>query len=1546
MPSPRTVSLAFVALLLVGPWAGVAQAQDDLLPGVIFDIEVEPGAVQLIHNSKVTNFLSSNETFAISVTLDNYGTSSVTGVPVFWWFGTQRGCMKSGAVPARQSLEDPGVGWANMTQVLLDWQLPNTTGYNVVVSVNERPPASVADNFPNHCNGSSYNPLAETELRNPDEVDNVAWGYFVKDKRLDLNVTRVDWCRPNGDECLLDMWSTELGDWYNSTAYDERLTFFNITIANDGEWRYMVDNSSADCERDEGSPYTPVNCPNFGYDIEARLFGPGLAATGMLLAVDTTGATTDERWAYANYTSWGTEDFDLEGRAGNYTLTVSVDPTGRVRQSATNDQREIPVQVRHVELRPFINVTEFRTDAQDPYPFAAGTRINGSVAFLNEGIMNLTAGRDVDARVYIDDPDGAFAKTATFQRNAGTAGQLNTAKVYEWLNVTAADGWTLSTDEESPYYLAPGSHKLIAEIDLDDEDNYLELNETDNRTEVTIYVQDTGAPRFWTNRTNPLVRPSTDITNAENAESILDLHPGQNFTVRAFAEDTEPVLTVTANFTLKTDANVSQRFTLGPLSSGSKFYSTAAIRNFTMNDTNASSEEWSLVVEARDTTGNVAKTTPVTVTFRQWPIQAAPTGYWILEAEPTGMPDNATYAWSDDVHNLDVHIRIPNNMTGWDQHNYTANLWMHVDPPGDDVTGRQRTYAGAEGWAHPRGQQDVCAAPSAREDDGIIGGIGTDPENPTDPCPDYGEFVFSMRKYDGRPGVWNYSIVVRDISGVNRTVNRTVTFLDEAPQIRRYTLEKEKIEAGVEPANLTVEWVEDFNVSQVYMNVSLGERNITSVPLTKSGTGSDGSLERTWWNTSLATGRGTLLGIAGNFTTRVAAVDVNGNWGLSPTRTLEIVDSRAPTIGAFGVTPPAQEIGGNVTFHAYVSDQSNVTAVVRLFHDGEEVWNASLASTDGENFAVTRNFTEEETYTWEIQAFDGNLPTGIASDVKRGTLIVSENLGPRYDVLAPSFTSGGERFGKAAQRVSVLVYDNDGVDRDSLNFTVDGVEITGSDLRVDPAPAGYVGWTLSYAIPSSAGYGHNDTITIGLSAVDLSNRSLASDDAFSFRVDDEAPTSRLARLEPRFRVNESDPWTISLASRFEFAATDNDGMPTGVQTIRYAVIGGTSGSDVETVYTGPFTIDSVAESYTGPRAYLVEYWAEDEVGNVESPIQRVPVTVDVQAPTIDIYGSLPSGQFVNITIQDHQAGVRDVVAWYSLNGSPSQPISLEPTGDTWRGVLPEGRKGERMTYYLQAWDNVNNTAKFGNETEPYSAYTVGNHLPELRITSPTAGARVSKMLDLRWSAEDEDGEDLTFVVYLKAPGRSNFVELSRIAATGSRSYQLDTTRYADGEYTLAVTASDGSFVARAETAVVFLNSARPVGNVTAPGSVTPGEGVLITAEVTKAGASVEARLIRDGELVDAFTMNDDGRDGDVVPGDGIYSVEVALDRSGDYSIEIVTRYQENGEEVESKVQGPAFTVRLTPGAILSEYAVLWVTLVVLVLGAVGVAGFALYRKWR
>jgi hypothetical protein len=395
-----------------------------------------------------------------------------------------------------------------------------------------------------------------------------------------------------------------------------------------------------------------------------------------------------------------------------------------------------------------------------------------------------------------------------------------------------------------------------------------------------------------------------------------------------------------------------------------------------------------------------------------------------------------------------------------------------------------------------------------------------------------------------------------------------------------------------------------------------------------------------------------------------------------------------------------------------------------------------------------------------------------------------------------------------------------------------------------------------------------------------------------------------------------------------------------------SVVCGSSTSGTQGTYTTPFTVKDVPGVYTGPRYYELDYWSVDAVGNQNATPNRLTFYVDDVPPSLDPFGAQPDGRFVNASVVDDRSGVDRVVVWWSLNGQPFTPTALDFVDGVWETVLPEGQKGDHVEYYLEAWDRVGNSAIFRQDANTNWSYNGATHPPFIKITSPVDGSTIARQVVLTWQASSLDNLPLTFRVLYRAPGKTGFAELAKLESSDARSYVLDTTQFQDGQYTFRVEASDGSYAPTSDVTVTILNTANPIASVSPlPESVQPGQGVCITAQITKANAIVEARIYRDGQFVNSYPMNDDGQNCDKTANDGIYSVRVAFDTPGHYSVEIYTRYQEDGQLKETSLPNAAsFGVNLTPTAIFTQYGLLIVIAGLLAVAGIGVAAYVLIRR--
>lgn len=1519
----RVAAAILLCVLMLVPALPLGAGQPPIVPETPttpqVDIAVRQGSAWFYQGSASTPrpeqgspFVDNRtDTTRLTVPIRNNGPVDREGVPVYFYFQKEQAqyadCV---IVPRVRAATDAGPGIANATWVF-DSRPFHGGGYNITVwAWVSRSTVQDAAGYTIPSCDPTKNGYTDTSTDVPG--NNRIQAYFVKEHKLDLVITEFRWCNGTASSSTCDV--VEPGENVTQEPEDVGVsgtpptntppanTYFEARVENHGTWHNMSDYGA-----------DPSGDAHWGYALDMRLRGP-YVGEAILTPTDVSGV------GWKRSATW-----NLTGKAGVYNLTANIDPLGRLRQAVvSNDVAQKDFEVAYRELTGNFTAEDLRTDPSEPYPYDGAFDIVGNVTFRNDGPAHVPG--EVNYRVYIEDTSRPYN-----QSNFVKYGVFNTMSNFSEHVVEFT--FSVSTTPGSRF-IEPGRHRIVAEIDSIDGDpgstgfgtewnRTFELDETNNNFTIDIYIEDGEEPDVL----------AAKITNGSvNNAPIGHTRPHEPFNVHANVTDNDAsLLDVYANFTLdlEDEPDVWRVYKMSKQLDGDRY--GARVSNFTFHDKeNMSVENWTLRIEANDSFNNRVVGLPQTLQLYRWDIHNASHDYVLLR------PANGTeFGWNNEP--VEVRVLVLDNATGiGDQELNATNLALNLTtPPDENGVATTHTYPT---WS----AKTSCSGDTSGLNN-INNAIGEQEIN----CEDYSQFAMSLdvsEELDGaRPGTWNVSVTIRDVAGLARRINSTFEVVDRAPEILDHFVSTNVSDPGG-TLRLVGNFSDDFAVKSAHVNFTrVTDKLVLNYTLTNLTIGAmeDG---RAYYNydTNLSLGRGASLGVAGTFNLTFEVVDFNGNWNTVAAGNFTLNDTDAPSFTAVGVAPPLQELDANVTFYARVSDQSNVTVELQVLRGSEEVFPKVLipqanASADG-NFTHTFNLSREGTYTWVAQAFDSRgLPTGAA---RTGPLTVRANLGPRIEVRSPSAVVDFERFGSATPRIDLLVYDSDGVDAQTVQMNVSGLPVVPDVL---PGPAGVNGFILSYTVPATKKFSHRDVVEVNVTATDNSTARLTGHLNFSFTVDDVPPVARVVSINPSHRDQPSHPLNVSLQTRFTLAAEDDDGLPTKAASIRYRIIGGGNNA-AETVYTGPFKITDVPGIYTGPRIYQVQFWAEDSVGNFDRSYNVTTIFVDDTPPAL--YQFFPQGRYINATFVDDRAGVDRAVAWHRINDDPYRPSPLTQDGDVWSLVLPEAKKGDVVSYYLQVWDKLENTDTFGNASAPYARFDVSNHAPELRITGPSAGARVSRGMDLTWEASDQDGDDLVFTVYYRAPGKTNFVEMARIENTAARRFTVDTTKLADGEYTFRVAAGDGGFVELAEVRVTLLNRAGAIGAVTPPPDrILPGESILIKAEVTKAQATVEARLYREGRLVDAYPMNDEGRDGDEVANDGYYSVRVAIDAAGDYKVDIYSQYREDGEQKESLVSGAAtFSAGFTPGYVLSKYATLLVLIGLLAVAAIGAAVFVVTRR--
>lgn len=1561
----RAVATAIVAVFLftLVPFTPAAQAQNTPSGA---DISVRLGEAQFFHGAffggaRPTHFVDNGTIGEVSLHVPVYNVGpAINGVPVYFWSAEapdRTDCVKVNIEQGAPTA--PAKGVAVFTGINTRFLAAGAYNFTIQAFPATRPTAVETEE---DCTTSATNPTARpagpdsnclgtgvTCRLETDDTNNWARAFLVKESFLDLRIKEVRWCalqtnpmrtEPCNESMIVNDKVYNITPPAGATLVD---TYFEVLVENVADKTH----SRVDVANYGTCPATGACNPDgFAYELNITVTQPGWPtmwanATNHLRERADESGLTHRAWS---------SDFAINDLHGVFNVTVQIDPRNLLRRHATDASIDIAkrdIEVAYREFKGNFTASTFATTAETAYPYDGPFVIAGNITFRNAGPAPVPSDKDIKISVYLDNLSTTNTK---FVRNFLYTPKENFSEMpYELY-------WDATSSLGADNYLPPGRHTIYAIMDVDNALN--ETNESNNNFSLDIFVRDRTDPRISGN-------PRIALVEQPDSPAPAFFRPHEGFNVFATVADDDNNLRVYANFSLDSNRSVYRLVRMDPDGVVANLYNAQL---FDMNFHNFSSipidqtENWTLSIYANDSFGNNATGPTRPFKLKAWPLHNATTESIILR--PTWPAANQSWNLGSDPL---WRIRVLGNMTGYTdktdhQQFKTSNLAYNVTVVS---TGRTFNFNGTYWYPEtPRlTQNEPSPAPgcspfagppqpgSGTPAEGVVPGTGAQT------CDDTLNNTFRagvLRVDMESPGTWNYSIRITDIANHTRVINGTLFLEDFKPEIHNWNLTGTT--EVTPPGNLRVQANvsdDDNEIAGAYLNltrVSPGDGMSMNISLSKRTEEAKGGFTWYRYNESVDVRRGspTSIGIGGVFNASIHVVDGVGNWNHTGIReNLTIKDEEAPQLVTFGATPPVVEIGENVTFYATASDATNVSVRIEIFRNPgssellvDPIVISQPAGASGWNYTHTMNFSGEAQHSFRITAIDS---VNRVSTVGTGMVTVRDNLGPKYDIVSPSVRLDGDRYGSATPRIEVIVRDVEGVVASSIEMEVAGLPV---DHDLLPAPGNLEGYLVSYTVPPSKKFDHRDLVEVSLKARDNSSEALASEMNFTFIVDDVAPTVRIVSITPSYRDQPAHVLNVSLASRFTLAAEDVDGLPTQVPTggIRYRILGGGPGA-AETVYSGPFRINDAAGVYTGPRLYQIQFWAEDDVGNFNRNLNVTTVYVDDTPPAL--FQFFPQGRSINATFVDDRVGVNRSVVWYRLNDQAYVPLPLVEREGAWTIQLPEGVKGDRIAYYLQAWDRLDNTETFGNATSPYASFDVSNHEPRLRITAPADGGRVSRTFELTWDASDEDGDALVFTLYYRAPGRTNFVELAKLENTAARRYSVDTTRFADGQYTFRVAAGDGAFVKLAETTVTVINRADAIGTVSVTGDATPGGTMLVTAEVTKAEATlVEARLYQGTELVDAFAMNDGGRDGDVTANDGIWSTRVPINAAGDYRVEIFTQYREDGVLKESSLSptSAAFSAKLTPGYILTEYGAIIALIGLLAAVGIGVAVFVVMRR--
>ena len=323
--------------------------------------------------------------------------------------------------------------------------------------------------------------------------------------------------------------------------------------------------------------------------------------------------------------------------------------------------------------------------------------------------------------------------------------------------------------------------------------------------------------------------------------------------------------------------------------------------------------------------------------------------------------------------------------------------------------------------------------------------------------------------------------------------------------------------------------------------------------------------------------------------------------------------------------------------------------------------------------------------------------------------------------------------------------------------------------------------------------------------------------AITVLVDHTAPTTT-ASLAPGSPSNA--PVTVSFSA--------NDGAGSGVSAVSYRVDGGS-------LLLGAAVIVPAPGDHSNDGSHLVEYFATDDVGNVET-LKSVTVVIDTTAPSgsggdpgtylrgiANLTYSTGAGDVSSVQFQFSPAGAG---AWSNIGGADISP----PYEASWNTALVADGPYDLRAVVTDTTGNVANTLL------PGLPKTVDNTAPAGSVTAPAGGAYVSGAIAVDASASDGAAPPASgvsavrFEVKPAGAGAYSVFGTQTAPVVGSTYRQtLATTALADGLAELRVVVTDvaGNETTSAMSTVNVDNDA-PVVTLDDPGAAV-GASVNLTA---------------------------------------------------------------------------------------------------------------------
>ncbi|HEV8360243.1 MAG TPA: choice-of-anchor X domain-containing protein, partial [Candidatus Thermoplasmatota archaeon] len=357
--------------------------------------------------------------------------------------------------------------------------------------------------------------------------------------------------------------------------------------------------------------------------------------------------------------------------------------------------------------------------------------------------------------------------------------------------------------------------------------------------------------------------------------------------------------------------------------------------------------------------------------------------------------------------------------------------------------------------------------------------------------------------------------------------------------------------------------------------------------------------------------------------------------------------------------------------------------------------------------------------------------------------------------------------------------------------------------------------------------------------------------------------------------------------------------------------------------------------YRGTGNYSIYVSSVDKAGNVEEPV-RHRFLVDDSPPNVT--ATFEPG-LITAQVKEVGAGIKEVKVQYWLTPSGEQGTRLmspSPDRASWVGQIPDGERGTRVQYAVEASDLLGNVGRAGSAGQPLSAL-ISNHKPVVGM-SPPNGSLVRGNVQIEWAVTDRDDDPVQVSVSAR-PSTSD--EARPLAAERGPQGSLlwDTRTVPDGVWVVAVEARDGFDIVRQEVQLDVANTNSKIAGVRVLGA-EPGQAVRVEVTLYKPVQRAEAVLRLGPEEVARFPLLDDGAAPDRKARDGIFTGSFSPSKAGDYQVDLRVVF-DDGRLEDQRNAGVARVQWGFPGVLVRDPLLLLVTVLV----PAALVGAWVYRRY-